>query len=102
KRAGTQDQRGSGYFYVPVKGDQTRLVSTAILPCVALEYGQIPCAAWTSSSATSRSRPGRLTLRRAVRKKAPSARFRSISASTATSAGSVIFLLAAASSIAPM
>src|SRR5208337_1348019 len=50
-------KKGSGYFYVPVKGDQTRLVSTAILPCVALEYGQIPCAAWTSSSATSRSRP---------------------------------------------
>src|ERR1700677_1929525 len=61
-----------------VDRNQTRLVSTAILPCTALEYGQIPCAAWISASATSRSTPGKLTSRRAERKKAPPSRCRSI------------------------
>jgi hypothetical protein len=78
----------SGALY----GDQTSVVSTSILPCVALEYGQILCAASTSSCATSRSTPGTLTLRRARRKKEPPSRFRSISASIAKPAGRVIFL----------
>ena len=47
---------------------QTRLMVTSMLPRVALEYGQVWCAASTSFCATSRSRPGRLTLSRARRK----------------------------------
>ena len=59
------------------------LVEISMLPWTALEYGQMPCAASASSSATSRSTPGRLTLRRARRKNALPSRFRSISVSTA-------------------
>jgi hypothetical protein len=56
----TQSRAGSvraGLSLCALDWDQTNLVATAMLPCVALEYGQTPCAAWTSSSAISRSRP---------------------------------------------
>lgn len=52
----------------PVDPVQMRLVTTSMLPCVALEYGQMPCAAASNSRATSASIPGTLTLRRARRK----------------------------------
>src|SRR5260370_1180774 len=44
---------------------QTRLITTSILPRVALEYGHVWSASSTRAWATSRSTPGRLTLRRA-------------------------------------
>jgi len=47
---------------------QTSLIATSMLPRVALEYGQIWSASSSSAWATSRARPGRLTLRRALRK----------------------------------
>ena len=43
-----------------------KLVTTLMLPCVAFEYGHSRCAPSTSFWATSRSIPGRLTLRRAL------------------------------------
>ena len=47
----------------------TTLTVTSILPRVALEYAQVsPCVASTISWATSRSKPGKLTLSRARRK----------------------------------
>src|SRR6185312_14449756 len=58
-------------------------------------------AASTMACATSRSMPGTLTFRRARRKYAPSALFRSTSASIAVSAGSLILRLPAATAIAP-
>src|SRR5579859_4199223 len=42
-----------------------KLVTTFMLPCVAFEYGHSICAPSTIFWATSRSIPGRLTLRRA-------------------------------------
>ena len=86
----------------PFWGDQTSVILTSMLPRVALEYGQMPCAASTSSRARSRSTPGTLTLRRARKKKASSAMIRSISASIDGWAGSGIFFREAASSIAPI
>ncbi len=47
----------------PARSVQTTLVVISMLPWTALEYGQIPWAASARSSATLRSRPGRLTLR---------------------------------------
>lgn len=47
---------------------QTRLIATSMLPWVALEYGHVWCAASTRAYATLRSKPDRLTLRRAWRK----------------------------------
>ena len=47
---------------------QTKLVATSMLPRVALEYGQIWCASSTSVRAMLCSMPGRLTLRRMLRK----------------------------------
>src|SRR6266850_2254993 len=52
--------------------------------------------------ATSRPIPGRLTLRRALRKYSPPLSHKSTSASTAASAGSRVLILAAARPIAPM
>src|SRR6266851_3778889 len=52
--------------------------------------------------ATSRPTPGRLTLRRALRKYSPPLSHKSTSASTAASAGSRVLILAAARPIAPM
>jgi hypothetical protein len=86
----------------PTKPAYSSLVETSMLPWVALEYGQMPCAASSSSRPTSGSTPGMLALRRARRKKPPFPRFRSISASIAGALGSLIFLREAASSIAPM
>ena len=47
---------------------QTTLIVTSTLPRMALEYGQVWWAASARASATSRSKPGRLILRRAPRK----------------------------------
>jgi hypothetical protein len=47
---------------------QTRLSARSMLPCVALEYGKVWCAASTRARAVSGSTPGRLTLRRACRR----------------------------------
>jgi hypothetical protein len=46
---------------------QTSLIATSILSCVAFEYGQIFSAWATSSFATLRSKPGMVTISRAVR-----------------------------------
>src|SRR5258708_39881763 len=46
----------------------TKLVTTLMLSRVALVYGHVWCAPSTRAWATSRSKPGRLTLRRAWRK----------------------------------
>src|SRR5258708_20602885 len=46
----------------PAIETQTSLVSTAILPCVAREYGHTWCVASTRRPATSGSTPGRLIL----------------------------------------
>src|ERR1700716_199930 len=46
----------------------TKLVTTLMLPRVALVYGHVWCAPSTRAWATSRSKLGRLTLRRAWRK----------------------------------
>jgi hypothetical protein len=42
----------------------TSFVSTAMLPCVAREYGHTSCVASTSLCPTSDAMPGRLTFRR--------------------------------------
>src|SRR5712675_982234 len=74
-----------------------------MLPRVALEYAHVTsCVASTMAWATSRSKPGRLTLSRARRKYTSPELHRSISASTATSAGSLTFILLATSAIALM
>src|SRR5262245_22830889 len=69
-----------------VDSTQTTLIWTSMLPRVALEYGHVWCAASTRALPTSRSRPGRLTLRRARRTYPPSFVPRSTSASMARSA----------------
>src|SRR3984893_9005473 len=74
-----------------------------MLPRVALEYAHVAsCVASTMAWATSRSKPGRLTFSRARRKYTSPELHRSISASTATSVGSVTFILLATSPIALM
>jgi hypothetical protein len=50
----------------PATETQASLVSTAMLPCVAQEYGHTWCVASTRRRATSGSTPGRLILRRDV------------------------------------
>src|SRR5690349_190554 len=47
---------------------QRTLITTSMLLRVALEYGQVWCAACVSASASARDRPGKLTFRRALRK----------------------------------
>ncbi len=47
---------------------QTRLIVTSTLPRVAFEYGQIFSASSIRFFATTRSKPGMLTLRRMLRK----------------------------------
>jgi hypothetical protein len=47
---------------------RTSSIATSMFPRVAFEYGQIFSASSSSASATSRSTPGRLTLRRTRRK----------------------------------
>jgi hypothetical protein len=49
----------------PSSNFYTSWITTSILPRVAFEYGQVWWAASTMACATSRPRPGRLTLRRA-------------------------------------
>src|SRR6266436_690364 len=81
----------------------TTLSVTSMLPRVALEYAHVsPCVASTMAWATSRSKPGRLTLSRARRKYTSPELHRSISASMATSAGSLTFILLATIPIALM
>src|SRR5882672_2160827 len=58
-----------------------------MFPRVALEYGQVSRAASTNAWAISRSRPGRLTLRRAWRNHSPPVPHKSTSASIAALAG---------------
>jgi hypothetical protein len=89
-------------FSLGMRPAQSSVVVTSMFPWVALEYGQIPCAASSSSWPTSRSTPGMVALRRARRKKPSLPRFRSISASIAGELGNLIFFREAASSIAPM
>src|SRR4029453_1156277 len=91
----------AGGFRQAVKTGQRTVVETSMLPWTALEYGQIPCAAAASSSATARSTPGRLTLRLARRKNELPSRLGSIWVSTAGCSGSFTLRWAAASSIAP-
>src|SRR5882724_3172608 len=81
----------------------TTLTVTSTLPRVALEYAHVTsCVASTMAWATSRSKPGRLTLSRARRKYMSPELHRSISASTAASAGSFTFILVATNPIALM
>src|SRR5882757_2552186 len=77
------------------------LIATSIFPRVALEYGHVWCAAFTKAWATPRSTPGKLTLRRARRKYSPSPSHKSTSASMPASVGRRVFILAAATPIAP-
>src|SRR4029077_8673640 len=74
-----------------------------MLPRVALEYAHVsPWVASTMARATSRSKPGRLTLSRARMDETSPQLHRSFSASVATSDGSLTFILLATIPIALM